>query len=47
MVQINMSRDEKDAVNEIDRSQLQKLIDQYIYEERTGGIHGIGLTRST
>lgn len=45
MVQINMTRDEKEAVNEIDRSQLQKLIDQCISEERTGGIHGIGLSR--
>lgn len=45
MVQINMTRDEKEAVNEIDRSQLQKLIAQCIYEERTGGIHGIGLSR--
>lgn len=45
MVQINMTRDEKEAVNEIDRSQLQKLIDKCIYEERTGGIHSLGLSR--
>ncbi|HCT4762805.1 hypothetical protein ACIUZ9_21875 [Pseudomonas aeruginosa] len=45
MVQINMTRDEKEAVNEIDRSQLQKLVDKCIYEERTGGIHSLGLSR--
>ncbi|HHK5433923.1 TPA: hypothetical protein ACQT27_003721 [Pseudomonas aeruginosa] len=45
MVQINMTRDEKEAVNEIDRSQLQKVIDKCIYEERIGGIHSLGLFR--
>lgn len=45
MVQINMTRDEKEAVNEIDRSQLQKLIDQCIYEERTGGIWALWFQR--
>lgn len=45
VVQINMTRDEKEAVNGIDRSQLQRLIDKCIYEEGTGGIHSLGLCR--
>lgn len=45
MVQINMTRDEKEAVSGIDRRELQKQIDQCIYEERTGGIHSLGLSR--
>lgn len=45
MVQINMTRDEKEAVSGIDRSELQRQIDQCIYEERTGGIHSLGLSR--
>lgn len=45
MVQINMTRDEKEAVSEIDRSQLQRMVDKCIHEERTGEIHGLGLFR--
>lgn len=37
MVQINMTRDDKEAVNGIDRSQLQRLIDKCIYEDANWG----------
>ncbi|XEG72436.1 hypothetical protein QA447_31280 [Pseudomonas sp. abacavir_1] len=37
MVQINMTRDEKEAVNDIDRSQLQRLIDKCVQSDARSG----------
>lgn len=43
MGEINMPRDEQDAVRAVDIDMLDKLIDQCVYEERPGAMHRLGL----
>lgn len=45
MGEINISRDEMDALIAIDARELDRLIDQAIHEERTGDLHRLPLSR--
>ncbi|MFY0750958.1 hypothetical protein [Pseudomonas sp. NFX5] len=43
MGEINISRDEQDALRAVDTDVLDKLIEQGVYEERPGALHSLRL----
>lgn len=45
MGEINISRDEQDAISTIDANELDKLIDKAIRDEQSGDLHRLSLTR--
>ncbi|WP_200894502.1 MULTISPECIES: hypothetical protein [Alphaproteobacteria] len=44
MGEINIPRDQQNALKAIDTNDLDRLVDQAIREERSGDLHGLPLT---